>query len=298
MSKTPPSRNLEEAIVADRLAVVSTALLIFYVISVLAFILPPRLLDPIWQLSSIKIAVEAAPLALLGLALLHLAAYLCPANLGLQRRREALARLAILASLGFLLCIPLQGHAVWTAYRRSNSVANQQQASATQRGDAVRQAIEQASSTDDLQKRLLALQQPELRISIDPGQFSAIPLPQLKRQLLSRLDQAEGQFKARVAPIDPATSERITRESLRVMVSAIAFAIAFATLAQRKNSLVPFLIEVPDLLGSLMASLRAPGAWTDQVRARMPFQKPASQREAEFFASLAPPEEDDEPSAH
>ncbi len=298
MSDPPPSRGLEAAIFSDRLAVVAMALFAVYLISVLAFILPPRLLDPLWQLSSIKTALEAAPIPLLGLVLLYLAAYLWPANLRLQRRREALARLAILASLGFLLMVPLQGHAVWTAYRRSNSVANQQQASATVRADAVRQAIEQATSVDDLQKRLLALQGPDLRITLDARRIPAIPLPQLKRQLLSRLDQAEGQFKARVGPIDPATSERITRESLRVMLSAIAFAIAFATLAQRKNSLVPFLIEVPDLLGSLMASLRAPGAWTDQVRARMPFQKPASQREAEFFASLAPPEEDDEPSAH
>ena len=235
MIETPPNRNLQEAIVADRLAMVSMALLIVYVISVLAFILPPRLMDPLWQLSSIKIAVEAAPLPLLGLALLHLAAYLCPANLGLQRRREAWARLAILASLGFLLSIPLQGHAVWTSYRLSNSVANQQQASATERAEGVRQAIEQATSTADLQKRLQALQRPDLRISLDASRIPSIPLPQLKRQLLSRLDQAEGQFKARVAPIDPATSERITRESLRVMVSSIAFAIAFATLAQRKN---------------------------------------------------------------
>ncbi|MEA5414012.1 HpsJ family protein [Synechococcus sp. BA-132 BA5] len=297
MTPTPQSRSLEEAIVADRLAVVAMALFAVYLISVLAFILPPRLLDPLWQLSSIKIAVEAAPIPLLGLALLHLAAYLCPANLRLQRRRDALARLAILASLGFLLIVPLQGHVVWTSYRRSNSVANQQQANATERAEAVRQAIEQATSTADLQKRLQALQRPDLRISLDASRIPSIPLPQLKRQLLSRLDQAEGQFKARVAPIDPATSERITRESLRVMVSSIAFAIAFAALAQRKNSIVPFLVEVPDLPGRLLASLRPRRAGAGQVSAGMPFQKSASQREAEFFASLAPPEEE-EPPAH
>ncbi|MCP9858750.1 MULTISPECIES: HpsJ family protein [unclassified Cyanobium] len=297
MTTTPQIRSLEEAIFADRLAVVAMALFAVYLISVLAFILPPKLLDPLWQLSSIKIAVEAAPIPLLGLALLHLAAYLYPANLRLQRRRDALARLAILASLGFLLIVPLQGHVVWTSYLRSNSVASQQQASATERGNAVRQAITQATSTEDLQKRLLALQRPDLRITLDPERFPAIPLPQLKRQLLSRVDQAEGQFKARVAPIDPATGERITRESLRVMISSMAFAIAFATLAQRKNSIVPFLVEVPDLLGRLWASLRPRRAGTGQARPGMPFQKSASKREEEFFESLAPPEKE-EPPAH
>jgi len=262
-----------------------------YLISVLAFILPPRLLDPLWQLSSIKIAVEAAPLPLLGLALLHLAAYLSPANLGLQRRRGALARLAILASLGFLLIVPLQGHAVWTAYRRSNSVANQQQASATERAGAVRQAIEQATSVEDLQKRLQALQRPDLRITLDPSRFPSIPLPQLKRQLLSRLDQAEGQFKASVAPIDPATSERITRETLRVMVSSIAFAIAFAALAQRKNSPVPFLVEVPDLPRRLLFWLLRRQAQPSQ-EAGFPFLKSAAKREEDYFEALAHPDDE------
>ncbi|MCP9930880.1 HpsJ family protein [Cyanobium sp. AMD-g] len=295
MSETPQSKSLEEAIFADRLAMVAMALFCVYLISVLAFILPPRLLDPLWQLSNIKIAVEAAPIPLIGLALLYLAAYLCPANIQLQRRRKALARLAILASLGFLMIVPLQAHAVWTLYSRSNSVASEQQASATERGNAVRQAIERATSTEDLQKRLLALQSPDLSITLDPERFPAVPLPQLKRQLLSRVDQAEGQFKARVAPIDPATGERITRESLRVMISSLAFSIAFAALAQRKNSIVPFLVEVPDLLAPLMSVLRPRRPGTGQISDGMPFQNSASKREAEFFASLAPPEDEQPP---
>ena len=80
MSQTPESRDLDAAIFADRLGVVSMALFAVYLVSVLAFILPPRLLDPLWQLSSIKVAVEAAPIPLIGLALLHLGAYLCPAD--------------------------------------------------------------------------------------------------------------------------------------------------------------------------------------------------------------------------
>jgi hypothetical protein len=256
------------------------------------------LLDILWQLSSIKIVIEAAPIPLIGLALLHLAAYLFPANIELQRRREALSRLAILAALGFLLIVPLQSHAVWESYRRSNAVAVQQQDTATQRADAVRQAIELATNAEDLQKRLLALQQPDLRISLDPKRFqAAIPLPTLKGQLLAQLNQAEGQFKARFARPEPVVIERVVRESVRVMGSSFAFAIAFAALAQRKNSPVPFLVELPSLPGRLIASLLPRRARPAQGSAALSFLKSPSRREEELFKSLAPPD-DKFPPAH
>lgn len=293
MSETPQNRSLETAIVADRLALVALALFAVYLVAVLASILPPRLLDPLWQLSSTRVTVEAAPIPLLGLALLHLAAYLCPANLPLQRRRDAMARLAVPVSLAFLLIVPLQGQAVWRSYQRSNAVADQQQASTSERADKVRLAIEQATSSEDLQRRLLALQRPDLRIQLDPSRFPTIPLPALKRQLLSQLDQAEGQVKARFAPIDPATADRITRESLRVMVSSIAFAAGFAACAQRKGQLVPFLVEWPTLLARLspLGLWRASRVGHGRGNGGVALRRSAAEREAEFFESLAPPEE-------
>ncbi|WP_216904019.1 HpsJ family protein [Synechococcus sp. CCY 9618] len=291
MSETTESRSLESAIFSDRLAVAAMALFVVYLVSVLATILPPRFPNPIWQLSSIKVITEGAPIPLLGLALLHLAAFLCPANIQLQKRRNALARLAILAALGFLLIVPLQSHAVWRSYRDSYSVAAQQQASATQRADAVRQAIEQATSAEDLQERLVALQRPDLRIRLDAKTFSAIPLPDLKKQLLSQVDQTEGQYKARFGSLDPGATDRIFRDSLRAILSSIAFAIAFAALAQRKNSKSPFLMEIPSLPGRLVASLGPRRTRPGQAGAALDFMKSPAKREEEFFESLAPPED-------
>jgi len=86
MSENPSTRSLETAIVADRLALVAMVLFGIYLVSVLVSVLPPKLLDPIWQLASTKVAVEAAPLPLLGLILFHLAAHLRPGGLQLQRQ--------------------------------------------------------------------------------------------------------------------------------------------------------------------------------------------------------------------
>jgi hypothetical protein len=296
MIETPHSRIREGAIFADRMAAVAMSLFAVYLASVLVFIVPPRWFDPLWQLNTIKFAVDAASIPLLGLALLHLAAYLSPDGLQLQRRRETLARMAILASLGFLLMVPLQAHAVWKSYRMTTSASTRQQASATKRADAVRQAIEKASSAEDLQKRLLGLQRPDLRIDFDETPLPALPLPQLKRQLLDQLNKAEGQFKLRYAPPAPATTDRITRESLRVMASSLAFSIGFAACAQRRNSSVPLLMELPSLPGGLIGSLlprrRRPGNGSTGLS----FLKSPSQREEELLKSLAPPDEETPPT--
>ena len=73
MSQTPDSTGLDAAVLAGQLGVVSMALFVAYLVSVLAFILPLRLLAILWQLSSIKIVIEAAPIPLIGLAMHHLA---------------------------------------------------------------------------------------------------------------------------------------------------------------------------------------------------------------------------------
>ncbi|KEF42554.1 MAG: hypothetical protein ER33_05765 [Cyanobium sp. CACIAM 14] len=272
------------------------ALFAVYLVSVLTATLPFRLLDLLWQMKTIKVATEAASIPLLGLALLHLTAYLCPDNIPILKRRNAFARLAILASLGFLLFVPLQGYSVVKSYRIANEVSNLQQGSATQQADTVRKAIEQASSTEDLKQRLLDLKRRNVLRTLDIERFPAIPLPALKQQLLAQLNQAEGQFKATVASIDPATTDRVTRESLSLMLSSLAFAIAFASLAQRRNSSVPFLVELPSLPGRLIDSLRPRRSRTGQASTGLGFLKSASKREEEFFESLAPPEDEPPPS--
>ncbi|WP_156818480.1 hypothetical protein [Cyanobium gracile] len=279
-------------IFADRLAVVAISLFIVYLFSVLAVILPFRLLDPLWQISAIKVATEAGSIPLIGLALLHLAAYICPDNIPVQHRQNGLARLAILASIGFLLFVPLQGYAVIKSYRIANEVSSQQQGTATQRADTVRKAIEQASSFDDLKKRLLELQRSNILRTLDIERIPSIPLPLLKQQLLAQVNQAEGQFKAAVGPLDAAAVDRITRDSLRVMVSSLAFSIAFAALAQRRNSRVPFLMELPTLPGRLIGSLQPRRARPGQAGTGLDFLKSPTKREEEFFESLAPPEDE------
>ncbi len=64
-----------------------------------------------WAPSQLRVAgvlIDRGPLALLGLALLQLAAHLDPANAPIQARWQQLGRLGVVAVLGFLLLVPLQ----------------------------------------------------------------------------------------------------------------------------------------------------------------------------------------------
>jgi hypothetical protein len=300
MTPTPPSRRLDAAIFADRLAVVSMALFVVYLVSVLAVILPFRLLDLLWQMRTIKAASEAASIPLLGLVLLHLAAYLSPDHIPIQKRRAALARLAILASLGFLLFVPLQGHAVWKSYRIANAVSDQQQASASQQANTVRQAIEQATSSEDLKQRLLDLQRRKVLLTLDIERLPAIPLPSLKQQLIAQVNQAQGQYNIRFARLDPVAVEQLIKENARIIASSLAFSIAFAACAQRKNSEFPFLVELPFLIKRMFQRLftsllprpkRAKAGKTGMLHPRS-----AIRSEEEYFKSLADPQDNERPA--
>ncbi len=283
-------------VLADRLGIFAVALIVVYLAGLLTSILPPRILDPVWQLSAIKVFIESAALPLLSLGLIHLAAFLAPHDNRLKRRREAMARMAILAALGFLLIIPLQSYLVWKTYTDTKASVTTQQSEFTAKAESIRQAVELSSSPQDLQKRLQALQGPGLRIRFDQANFSAIPLALLKQQILSQLNQSEGRFKSTIRDPDQNAVEGVIRASLKTIISAAAFAVAFAAGAQRNRSPVPFLVEVPSLPGHMIRSLRPRRSRPGQGNAGTGFLKSPSRREEELFMSLAPPEDEEPPA--
>jgi hypothetical protein len=232
--------EFDSAILADRLGFMAIALFAIYIITLLAGILPIRPLETAWQLQFISAALDSAPIPLVGLGLLHLSAYLDPGNPFLQRRRDAAARLAIPVVIGFLLIVPLQSYAAWRNVVLARADVARQLSAATSTFDLLQAAITSASSLDNLQARLLAIQAPSLGVPLeDPG----LSLPEAKQQLLVRLKEVRRQVEARIQASTPRALGSLVRDSLRVMLSSLALAIAFAMGAQRKGSEVPLLVE-------------------------------------------------------
>ena len=215
---------------ASQFGLLAVCLLILYVMVVLAAILPPRLLDPAWQLRFTGALINNGFLALLGVGLLHLAAYLDPANPHLIRRRDNLAALALAAVLGFLLLIPLQGYAVWRGVSNANGQQSSQLRQVTGRISAVRDAINKSGSTADLQRRLQGLGVPPL----SPADL-AQPLPALRKTMLETLERTEIRAGDQLRGIQPSGLWQIIQGSIRAVLSALVLVVGFAAFSRRRD---------------------------------------------------------------
>jgi hypothetical protein len=92
----------------------------------------------------------------------------------------------------------------------------------------LRQAITSATTIEQLQRNLQALQAPSL-----PPAALATPLPKLRQQLFDNLERSEGLAKQHYERIPPENVWALTQNSLRNMFSALVLSVAFAGLAQR-----------------------------------------------------------------
>lgn len=234
MSEAPGYSRIDRVGFARRLGAMAIPLFVVYVASVLARIIPFRLTQASWQLEFAAGLIDAAPIALLGLILVHFSAFVDPGNPILRDRQRRFSRLAIAAALGFLLLIPLNVYAVWSGLGNLQTARTNVEADAARRLTNFRQTITTAATTEELQQRLESMGVPRLR-SADLRQ----PLPILKQRLLSNLDKAEGNLEARKLGAGGAIKEGIwslIQSVVKLGVSSLALAVAFAAGAQRPNS--------------------------------------------------------------
>ncbi len=276
MVSDSPAKPREGTFLAARLFVFAMVLFVIYGVRVIATALPLRPLDTLWQLSVSSALISAAAIPLVGLALLHLAAYLDAANAALERRRDGLARWAILAVLGFLLLIPVQVYASWSTVATARARLTTQQTTANRNFALIREAINAATSLEDLQARLQALQSPELGVRFEN---LGLPLPETQRQMLIRLNEIEEQVKTRIKAPPPEAIENVATNALRVMATSVVYALAFAIAAQRRGREVPLLVEILTI-------------WSLRQQSRQNRRGSAGAIEEDYFAQLAPTEDD------
>lgn len=231
----PPSRDLESRsdaawLLPSQIGFAGMALLILYVLLVLSALLPTRLLDPAWQLSVASVMINNGFLALLALALVHLAAYLDPARPSLVRRRDDFASWALIAVLGFGLLIPLQGYAVWRGLTTANAAQQDRLGAISGRLTALRQAISTAPTIEELQRRLAALKAPPL-----DAEDLAQPLPQLRRSMLASLERTQNQARDRLGGIPATGVWQLAQASLRSALSSLVLLLGFAAFTRRQG---------------------------------------------------------------
>lgn len=184
--------------------------------------LPLKLLEPDWILNTSATLANLVTIPLVGVAFTHLSGYFSAStHLKVQRR---VARLAALLSLLFFLILPMLGLAV-VRNARNLEVSNQRAVqSISRKGRDLRQAVQSASSFNDLKTQMQRLNGPQIG---EAGQ--SIPLPELKKQLLSILQRAETALPAQLiganSPKLMPVYKRVFRTGLVSLVGAVGFGI-------------------------------------------------------------------------
>ncbi len=216
-------------------------LLLVFLGFVLVDSLPLQLLNPAWQLRFTNRMVNTSLLALVGFLLLHLGLYIEPANGALRAQLATARQWAIVVVFAFLLLVPLQGFATWRVLSQSQGNKAMQRTMLGERVTMIRQAIEAASSPEDLQARFSRLRPPRPQL---PVAALSLPLGELKRSLLNELQRTETRATSRIGGPAPTDLWALGQGVARVSIAALGFAVAFAAGAQRPGSSLTLLQQV------------------------------------------------------
>jgi len=230
-SSEPSRSGIPVLFSAPGLSVVALVLFVLFASLVAAALFPLQLLDPAWQLRLAGTLINSAAFALLGLALLQIAAELGPHDPQLKNRARLCAQLAVAAALGFLLLLPLQTVAGLQQGRSLNNAQSARIQGAEAKLKALRQVVASAASNADLNQQLQMLEGPVL----GPADI-AQPLPLLKAQVGAVLDQAALQISREREASQPRTPLLLLPELLRNALASLALALGFAALARRPGS--------------------------------------------------------------
>ncbi|MEB3200995.1 MAG: hypothetical protein VKK62_10780 [Synechococcaceae cyanobacterium] len=248
--RSPSPSPTERSALARLLAACSTALLVVFACNALSAGFPLQLLDPLWQLRFTNTLITLGPVALIGFFLMPVASWFDPGNAAIARSCRRVQRWGLLAVLGYLLLIPLQGLAVVQAIGDAQRGVQRQQLEGQRRVEDLRQAVTRARSARELQERFAALKAPAI-----PLDNLSLPLPVLQRRYLDSLRMVEGQLRQARSSSVPLPVARLLQDGLRVIVCGLAFALAFA--AGTPSAAHPGVILLPGQQTTLLSSWQA-----------------------------------------
>jgi hypothetical protein len=246
----PQELDLSSVQISRKLSLIGICLLLIYCVFVVRAALPLQILNIVWQIQLSTGLVEFAPIAVLGVVLTSLASFFDQGNEDLAATQRLVAKLALIVSIGFFLLIPLRIYHIFAFQQTIGNVQDRQISQGLARVQKIKEALNQASSREDLEARLKALSAPPL-----PEGLRQRSLPQLKEGLLRSLNQVEAQFQKR----KPAPSKEKEVASYlsngKMMISALLYAGVFAAAGQRANSDENFLDEILVALRSLFVKV-------------------------------------------
>ncbi len=221
-------QSSREASEAHGIAVLRTAALTLFgifAVSVILRLLPPRLLDPLWQVSLTTALLDMGGYALLGVVVLTLAQLLAPQDEQLRRQLGRIQRGCGLAALGYLLLVPLLLSALLRDFQQVERLSARQQRDIGRQEVSLQKAIRAARNRDDLLQAIQRVNAPAL------GGFliSEAPLESQRAQALELLRNTAATARRQAAALSPGTLQSVLLNNLRLLALALVFAFGFAS---------------------------------------------------------------------
>lgn len=198
----------------------SMCLLTLFLIHLLPVFMESNLTQADWQGEFVATMDREGLLAFMGFVMLHLAAYLNPKKQILRKRLRQIRHLAVIASFGFLLLIPVQLASSLQAFRAIQTKQSDH-AAQVNRLIQVRESIFKATSNESLNSRLMALAEPEL----SPRQKSK-RLADLQKELLLENDERQAVL-TKIIKQEASSKSPLTQMISRV-ASMVGWSAAFA----------------------------------------------------------------------
>lgn len=227
---------------ASFLAISGNVLLFSYAVAVITSAFPLRLLDPAWQLTFTSNAVDNGGTALIGLISLLLAGRLDARNASLRAHCERCCRLALLPMLGFLLIPMLQ----CLASVRLQEQVQSERVGRVERAGRVLEKLSKTITTSQSADQIDLVLRKFQGKGLTPQQRS-LPVSRIRAQLLSQLDEARRQLQRRIPDPQALQPAPLILTGLRVSITALAYAFAFAAVGRRHGATISVLEELHGL---------------------------------------------------
>lgn len=198
----------------------SLALFAIFGSQLLPIVIESKPLQPPWQGQFVETLLNQSVLAFLGFAFLHLAVLLHPNKQPLRTRLRQVRHLAVVATVAYLLLIPLQLSSSIQEFRAERRLQQLHAAQAT-RLIEIRDWFQQAKTTTEIDQRLQAVSEPGLT----PEQLK-MSLPQLQDQLQKETLRRQGLLE----PLDQKKPGGLSPLMLLIkrVGSSVGWAAAFA----------------------------------------------------------------------
>lgn len=223
------------------LPVVGMALVVLFATNVAGAVLPFQPIDPAWQLRFAIGLLSSSPLALLALALLHVAFDLDSQTPWIEKRLRLWSQLAIAATLGFLLLVPLMARSAIQVQATAHERQMEDVKGKERKVASLRLALQNSGSVAQLNQQLQQLQGPQL----GPGDLT-LPLPELKQRLGQVFEESDRLIARQRSTVPPRINWATLPDLISKCLSSLALALGFSALATRPGYQISLLQEFQD----------------------------------------------------